>query len=473
VRSKPPAVELLANLASLHHTVLIADEGERVVWVSDELGGLVGGRSLVGHSARELFGSADRHVELRERLDRQGFLANEPLEILREDGSAVPVELSAAFIPSRSSERLILGVVRPTEGPAREAAPTSDYFRAILDGSSDAVLALDRQGFVTYVNGTFERLIRRPAAELVGVPVALVFASQGGLDSVSDALRPQGECGVAELEFERREGGPLVLSVSTCPIRLADGSRAGTVAFLRDVTEERRAERQIERKNQELENYVHTVSHDLRTPLVSLLGFSRLLAQDYGDVLTDTGRHFLQRIEQASRTMEALINDLLELSRIGQANGQRDLVDPLPVLKQLANELKPRLETRSVSLTLPASPPLLLCVRTQLYQVFSNLIGNALDHMGERDDACIEVSIREEPGAHVICVSDNGLGISREDQERVFEIFQTRGHLPGDRRGTGIGLAIVKKIAEAHRGHVRLESAPGKGASFQVSFPRS
>ena len=118
------------------------------------------------------------------------------------------------------------------------------------------------------------------------------------------------------------------------------GRCAGTVAFLRDITDKRRSEAALALKNQELEHCVHAVSHDLRTPLVSLLGFSRLLAQDYGDVLTDTGRHFLDRIEQASRSMESLINDLLELSRIGAAIGQRDWVDPLPVFKQLANELK-------------------------------------------------------------------------------------------------------------------------------------
>jgi len=369
---------------------------------------------------------------------------------------------------------LYLAVVRREEDAVDETSipvPGMGYFRSILDSASDAVVALDRRGYVTYANPALKQVLGLPSERLLGLPVSLAFSRRGALDGLAEALRPGRDGQGVELEVTRKGGGTRILSVTANPIVLPSGTCGGTVAFLRDVTDQRRSETDLALKNQELEHYVHAVSHDLRTPLVSLLGFSRLLAQDYGDVLTDTGRHFLDRIEQASRSMETLINDLLELSRIGTANGRRDWVDPLPVLKQLANELKPRLEAQGIALTLPASPPLTFCIRTQLYQISSNLIGNAIEHMGECDDARIDVAADGTGDGVRLRVTDNGVGIPPEGQARVFEIFHTGVRRPGARRGTGIGLAIVKKIAEAHGGRVWVESAPGAGASFSVLLP--
>lgn len=468
-----PALGLLAGLARIHRTVLVIDSADRIVWSSDALNRLTG-REWVGTQVDDLFGSPERHLELRRRFEREGCLANEPIEVCCDDASTLAATLSAVGVPPSCGAGLRLAIVRPESERLRPIEPGGggDYYRSILDSCSDAVVALDDHGWVTYANPQFTRMLGQPIETLIGLPVALTFSPRFGFDAAADSVRPARKgCGT-EIDLARN-GATLSVAIDYAPLALPDGSNAGTVAFLRDVTEQRRAETELEHKNDELEHYVHAVSHDLRTPLVSLLGFSRLLVQDYGDILTDTGRHFLERIEQASRTMEALINDLLELSRIGSTPGQRDWVDPLPVLKQLANEFKPRLELADIELTLPASPPLLYAVRTHLYQVFANLIGNAVTHMGERDGGRISVELEERSDAVILSVRDNGEGISRKDQERVFEIFQTVKPRGGERRGTGIGLAIVKKIAEAHGGRAWLQSEAGQGAAFFVSFPRA
>ena len=121
------------------------------------------------------------------------------------------------------------------------------------------------------------------------------------------------------------------------------------------------------------------------SPLVALLGFSRLLRQDYGPQLDETGRHFIDRIEQAGRTMDELIHDLLEFSRIGQGSERRAMVDPRSVLTQISSEMKPRLEAKGIRLEIPDHPPTIYCDRTRLYQVFSNLVGNAIEHDGDDD----------------------------------------------------------------------------------------
>ena len=150
-----------------------------------------------------------------------------------------------------------------------------------------------------------------------------------------------------------------------------------------------------------------------------------MLREDYGAQLDDTGTHFVDRIEQAGRTMEDLIQDMLELSRIGKPGGRMSLVDPKTVLQQLHAELKPRLDVANIKLELPHDPPLIYCDRTRLYQVFSNLIGNAIDHMGHCDEPGIVVSIVEEGDGHHVTVCDSGRGIAAEDHERIFNVFQS------------------------------------------------
>jgi signal transduction histidine kinase len=228
----------------------------------------------------------------------------------------------------------------------------------------------------------------------------------------------------------------------------------------------------LRRANSELEHCINALAHDLRSPLVALLGFSRLLRQDYEAQLDETGRHFLDRIEQSGRTMESLIHDLLELSRIGQPGDRPSLVNPRAVLLQLQAELKSRLEAACIQLQLPETPPPpVYCDRTRLYQVLSNLIGNAIEHMGDGEENRIAVEITESENGHDIAVSDNGCGIAPEHQERIFEVFQSIGRKDG-RRGSGIGLAIVKKIVETHGGRVWVESTRGEGSTFHVHLPR-
>jgi PAS domain S-box-containing protein len=332
------------------------------------------------------------------------------------------------------------------------------------------VLAVDGRGFVSYANPAVEGLLGYSPAELVEKPVAMLASSA---QELAAALVGSGLPEDHEIELRHADGSPRWVNVATSELRLADGRRPGSVVMLHDQTGRRRAADDLRRKNTELEHYVQNVTHDLRSPLVSLLGFSRLLRQEYGEAMDETARHFLDRIEKAGHTMEALINDLLELSRIGGSHDHKAYVNVSDVLTQLQAELKPRLEGQGVRLRLPDQPYVVLCDRTRLYQVFSNLIGNALDYMGPVDDATITIEVFEDPDEHRIVVRDNGRGIEPSQRERIFDLFQTCGPRADGRRGTGIGLAIVKKIAQSQRGRAWVESRPGEGAAFHLTLPRS
>jgi PAS domain S-box-containing protein len=342
---------------------------------------------------------------------------------------------------------------------------------SILDDTPDAVLAVDARGFVEYANAAVERLVGHHRSQIVDQPIAALLSNATDLELLVSHIGVDRKSGDWELTLNRSDGRAVRVAASARTRQLKDGSFGGTILCLRDVTQRHHAAEELERKNAELEHCVHALAHDLRSPLVALMGFSRLLREDYGAQFDETGTHFVDRIEQAGRTMEDLIHDMLELSRIGKPGETMSLVDSNAVLQQLQAELKPRLEASNIAMELPTDPPLIYCDRTRLYQVFSNLIGNAIDHMGVCDEPRIVVSVVEEDSDHHIIVSDSGRGIASEDHERVFNVFQSLGLASDGRRGTGIGLAIVKKIVDTHGGRIWLESRRGEGARFHVTFP--
>jgi PAS domain S-box-containing protein len=470
-----PIQEILEGFARLHDFVVVADIDGRVLWLSDAFREIcASSERAVGRRLDELFPRLPEAKPLAGRLRDYECVRDVRLELEGRRGEALTVDVSAFSVASGDGgEPLVVAIVRPVAERQRADQHRADgLLTSLFEAAPDAVIALDASSFITWANPAVEAIFGAPPAELVGRPLALFLPHATGFGRIALALHPEGEVTAEEVELRRRDGRPVWVSISSRLLRNSRGESEGSVAFVRDVTKLRRARARLERKNAELEGYVHSVSHDLRSPLVSLLGFSRLLRQDYEGLLNETGRHFLDRIEQAGRTMEALLNDLLELSRIEDPGERRVWVDPRAVLLQLQAELKPRLDEKHVHLLVPESPSLVLCDRTRLYQVFSNLIGNALDHMGPCEDPRIVVDVRETPDGHLLSVADNGRGVEPAQHERIFEVFQTARPRPDGGRSTGMGLAIVKKIAETHGGRVWVESEPGRGAVFHVNLPR-
>jgi signal transduction histidine kinase len=265
----------------------------------------------------------------------------------------------------------------------------------------------------------------------------------------------------------RRADRPLSLDVSAFRARDAAGRELVVC-----VADPHRSLESLQRENEELEATLDHVAHDLRSPMASLLGFSRMLREDHAEVLDDSGLRFLSRIEQAGHNMNQLLSDMLRLSRGGRPAEHRAEVNPAPILEQLRAELKIQLDEKGIHLELPHDPPTLRCDRTRLYQLLSNLVGNAIRHMHDRPSPHIEVDIEEADGGWRIVVADNGPGIAAQDRERIFRAFQTAGPTRAGRQSSGLGLAIVKKIVESQSGRVWVESAPGSGSRFVVWLPK-
>jgi len=472
-----PAQNLLEGLARLYRRILVLDGDGRIVWLSQEMGALCGiDERHLGVDVRALFPECPEfrnEFAIRSQLRTQGALADLHLDLHDTRGEVSRVALS--FFPIRladSKSQLYVAIARPVDSDEEGEDPGKGLPAAILAGAPEAVVVVNERGFITYANPRVEQLVGHKPDSLRNQPFATLLADAGGIEEFMAELSPEVAAAQCDLDLRHSDGHVIHSSASTSSLVDGEGGQRHTVFFLRDVTDQRGVAAALERLNGELEHCVHSLAHDLRSPLVALLGFSRLLRQDYASALDETGRHFIDRIEQAGRTMDQLIHDLLEFSRIGQGGERSAMNDPRAVLLQIAAELKPRLDVADARLDLPDHPPLVYCDRTRLYQVFSNLLGNALDHMGPCDQPVISVSVWDDEGGHQIAVRDNGRGIAASEHERIFEVFQSLGPRSDGRRGSGLGLAIVKKIAETHAGRVWVESEPGAGATFHVLFPR-
>jgi signal transduction histidine kinase len=228
------------------------------------------------------------------------------------------------------------------------------------------------------------------------------------------------------------------------------------------------AEQELRAKNAELESFVYSVSHDLKAPLVAIQGLAEIIVEDYGPRLDDEGRRLLGRLQANVAQMERLILDLLELSRIGRESRAPEAVDVGDVVDDFAAEMGAALRARGVEIVRNQTG-VLWGIRTRVEQVMSNLLGNAVKYMGEQPKPRIEVGMRPD-GAFVECyVKDNGIGIDPVYHEKIFEIFQRLQEVEVE--GTGVGLAIAKKIVVKAGGRLWVESAKGQGATFFFTWP--
>jgi signal transduction histidine kinase len=226
----------------------------------------------------------------------------------------------------------------------------------------------------------------------------------------------------------------------------------------------------LEIKNQELETFLYTLAHDLKTPLVSLQGMMAMLADSVRDRLDQEEQHYLERLQANTTYMGALILDLLEFFRVERVAHPPEAVAVAEVVNELLLEWAEPIRDRGAKVVC-RDLPLLWGERTRIEQVFSNLIGNALKFLGADNPApAIEIGAEDRGTAWECYVRDNGIGIDPAYHEKIFELFQRLREVEAE--GTGVGLAILAKIVERAGGEIWIESKAGQGATFRFTWPK-
>jgi PAS domain S-box-containing protein len=270
--------------------------------------------------------------------------------------------------------------------------------------------------------------------------------------------------------------------------KLALGAPKYFIAVIEDISERKRIEAEriqaqlelqerarelaevnllLEQRNQELDQFVHVVSHDLKAPLRAIANLSEWIETDLEGQLPPDNQHQLQLIRTRVQRMGAMIDGLLEFSRVGRTQVALETIAVMDLLTEVIDSLDPL-----PPFTVQVEPPMPI-LRTKpllLGQVFANLIGNAIKHH-DRPDGYVRISMQEQPEYYEFAVSDNGPGIAPEDHDKIFTIFQTIKTCEAQ-ESTGIGLSIVKKIIETEGGSIHLESEIGKGATFRFTWPK-
>ena len=371
-----------------------------------------------------------------------------------------------------------------------QAARVSDMrFSALVQHSSDLIAILDLKGFFTYQSPSFKAALGYEQDELLGrhslelaLPEDLVNIKKDFKALIDD---PKAIL-TREYHYRHKDGSWRILESITKTINDQANSISGILFNLRDVTERRETENRLraftvklEQSNRELQDFAYVASHDLQEPLRKVQAFGDRLNRKYADKLGTEGNDYVKRMRDAADRMQTLINDLLSFSRIATKAQPFVETDLKRITNEVLSDLEIKIEEVGAKIEV-ADLPKTEVDPTQMRQLLQNLIGNALKFNRPDVKPVVKIySLENEPGIHQtvtpektvsIFVEDNGIGFDEKYLDRIFTVFQ-RLHGRTQYEGSGVGLAVCRKIVERHNGTITARSTPGEGATFIISLP--
>ncbi len=344
-----------------------------------------------------------------------------------------------------------------------------NFFDAVFDTQGAIVAVLDRDFHLVRLNRAYYDITGYRYGSMVGQHIRELIGARDAelVESQLGGIARHRTIGEFESRLRVQGGSMRDISWRTTVRQNAAGDVEYLIATGIDVTARRRTEDALRRANAELQQFAYVASHDLRAPLRAVSNLSSWLEDDLAPQLSGESRHHLQLLRERVRLMDDLINGLLTYSRAGGQTRVTETVDSA----QLVSEVIGALDVRpGLQLVIEDGMPTLVTDPTKLQQVFSNLLGNAVKYH-DRPDGHVWVSARDLGEQYEFSVADDGPGIPPEFQEKVFQMLQ-RGPAAKEHEGTGMGLAVVKKLVESSGGRIHLESSPGHGAAFRFTWPK-
>ena len=428
---------------------------------------------------------SDRSAVIRALGGRQAYI--DDMEIRRPDGTVVPIEVwgTPVFEPGGSVEHGISTFIDISERKQAEAALASR--RELLELAHDAAFLTDTNAQIHYWNTGAEQTYGYTPAEALGRVSHELLRTEfpEPLAGIRAKVARDGNWD-GELVQRRSDGRVIVVMSRWAAHRARDGRLLGTMQANRDITSRKRDEAelvlraaeleqanvQLARSNEELEQFAYIASHDLSEPLRAISGPISLLARRYHDQIDAEADQFIDFAVDGCRRMQAIIDDLLAFSRAGRVDGELQSVDCNLLVHTVIAELGQRIAETGATVAVDPLPTV-ASHPTQLGQVFQNLISNGLKFVGPGVAPEVVVSAEQTTGEWRFSVTDNGIGIEARHRERIFGMFK-RLHGRSEYAGSGIGLALCKRIVQREGGRIGVEEAPsGKGTRFWFALPLS
>ena len=413
----------------------------------------------------------------------------------RKDGSEFPIEIMLS--PLESAEGILVTAairdISVRQAAEKHLVQMESRYRGLLEAAPDAMVVVNQRGEIVLVNVQAEKQFGYRRDELVGQKVKNIipqgFAERLVADasrSVADALAQQIGMGI-ELSGRRKDGGEFPIEIMLSPLASADGILV--TAAIRNISArkkseednaelERRVEERtkqlgvanqvLEQSNVELKQFAYVASHDLQSPLRSISGFVQLLQLEYEGKLDKQAQDWIRRTVQSIEQMQTLIRDLLSYSRVDARSRPFTQIPFLDIVNDALTLLDSSIHDSGAQVTWGPLPEI-MGDRSQLVQLVQNLIGNGLTYRGDQPPR-IHVSVERRGTEWIFSVRDNGIGIDPKYREQIFEIFK-RLHDQKEYPGTGIGLAVCRRVVNRHGGKIWVESELGHGSTFRFTIP--
>jgi PAS domain S-box-containing protein len=488
--SKQSGAKYQALLEAAPDAMVVVNEAGEIVLVNVQAEKQFGYRrdELVGQKVKNVIpdGFAERLIAdgARSAAEALAQRIGTGIELIarRKDGSEFPIEIMLS--PLASPEGILVTAairdISVRKEAERHLAQMEGRYRGLLEAAPDAMVVVNAAGEIVLLNVQAEKQFGYSRNELVGQQVKNIipegFAERliaDGTRSAAEALAQQIGTGI-ELIARRKDGSEFPIEIMLSPLESAEGILV--TAAIRDISVRKESEQhlvktvgELKRSNDELQQFAYVSSHDLQEPLRMVASYTQLLAKRYKGRLDSEADEFITFAVDGCKRMQGLIQDLLAYSRAGTDGKELCEVSGEDALRGALTNLRIALEQSGAVVT-HDSLPALMTDETQLTQVFQNLVGNAIKYRGAEVPRVHISATKNGDSEWIFSVRDNGLGIAPQYFERIFILFQ-RLHGRNEFEGTGIGLAICKKILERLGGRIWVESQPEKGSTFHFALP--
>jgi PAS domain S-box-containing protein len=457
------------------NAMLIVDQGRRIILVNKKT------EELFGYGRSELLGQfVEILVPERFRAPHPAFIegfraapnaramgAGRELFGRRKDGHEVPIEIGLNPIDTPEGPVTLASIIDISERKRAEAI--QHRLAAIVESSKDAIISKSLEGIIASWNRGAERLFGYTAEEAIGKPMLLMVPERyfDEEQRILASIRRGEGADHFETVRRRKDGSEIDVSIQLSPLRNNHGEVVGGSEIARDITELKRRDADLQRSNAELEQFAYVASHDLQEPLRMVANYTELLAERYRGKLDEKADKYIHYASDGARRMQRLVADLLAYSRVGTQGKALVPVEAQNVLESVVASIQPLIREASATIE-HGDLPTVLADDVQLQQLFQNLIGNAIKFRSSNAPHVV-VGAKREGGLWSFSVQDNGIGMEIKYADRIFQMFQ-RLHEIGKYEGSGIGLAIAKRIVERHGGTIWVESEPNQGTTFHFTL---